>query len=294
MNISSQFEQKIRSVWNIFYLAIKRFFNIDGTQFAGAFAFNAFFSLFPLIILFVTIASVFIDQNLAEKEITAFIGNYIPISGAMKSYVFETITGVVKAREEMGAVALIILIWTSLQCFVTLVYATNHAWNTVNYNWWRLSLKSLTLLGTTAGTVILSMFIPVLTSMAKGWFFTANDSYPWFYNFGSYFIPLVVVFVSLNLFYKLAPRQSKKYSQVWKAALCATILLQIANSVFVVYLNNFATLNAVYGAFGGIMALLLWIFLSGCVFIFGACLCAIQTENRTISIGSSRANREET
>jgi Ca2+-transporting ATPase len=30
--------------------------------------------------------------------------------------------------------------------------------------------------------------------------------------------------------------------------------------------------------FGGIMALLLWIYLSGCGFIFGACLCAAQAE----------------
>jgi uncharacterized BrkB/YihY/UPF0761 family membrane protein len=37
-------------------------------------------------------------------------------------------------------------------------------------------------------------------------------------------------------------------------------------------------LNAIYGAFGGIMALLLWIYLSGCIFIFGACLCAAQAE----------------
>jgi len=40
-------------------------------------------------------------------------------------------------------------------------------------------------------------------------------------------------------------------------------------------------LNAVYGAFGGIMALLLWIYISGCVFIFGACLCASQAGSRT-------------
>ena len=45
-----------------------------------------------------------------------------------------------------------------------------------------------------------------------------------------------------------------------------------------IYLKDFATLDAVYGAFGGIMALLLWIYLSGCIFIFGACLSAGQAE----------------
>lgn len=36
--------------------------------------------------------------------------------------------------------------------------------------------------------------------------------------------------------------------------------------------------DPIYGAFGGIMALPLWIYLSGCIFIFGACLCAAQAE----------------
>jgi Ca2+-transporting ATPase len=38
----------------------------------------------------------------------------------------------------------------------------------------------------------------------------------------------------------------------------------------------------VYGAFGGVMALLLWIYLSGCLFIFGACLCAVQAESNAM------------
>jgi uncharacterized BrkB/YihY/UPF0761 family membrane protein len=46
----------------------------------------------------------------------------------------------------------------------------------------------------------------------------------------------------------------------------------------VIYLKNFASLNVVFGVIGGIMALLLWIYVSGYIFIFGACLCAAQDE----------------
>jgi Ca2+-transporting ATPase len=91
-------------------------------------------------------------------------------------------------------------------------------------------------------------------------------------------IPVLVVFLSLSLFYRLAPRRSTRLAEVWIAALCATTLLQVAGLLFVIYLTHFATLNAVYGAFGGIMALLLWIYLSGCILIFGACLCAALAE----------------
>jgi Ca2+-transporting ATPase len=92
-----------------------------------------------------------------------------------------------------------------------------------------------------------------------------------------------VVFFSLSLFYRLAPRRPTRFADVWAASLCATVLLRGSESLFAIYLADFATLNVVYGAFGGIMALLLWIYLSGCVFIFGACLCAGQAKAFTPS-----------
>ena len=122
------------------------------------------------------------------------------------------------------------------------------------------------------------MAMPALMRMAKGWLFPVHDVGSWVYGLGSFFIPLLLVFLALSLFYRLAPRRPTQFAQVWAAALCATVLLRACESLFVIYLRDFATLNAVYGAFGGIMALLLWIYLSGCVFIFGACLCAGQTE----------------
>jgi Ca2+-transporting ATPase len=270
--------QGSRQVWAILCFSLKKFSRIDGAQWAGAFAFNAFFSLFPLMVLLVTIASFFVNRDRAGKEVIAYMETYVPISGEMQRHIFDAIAGVVKAREQASVVAVIILVWAALQCFTTLICATNRAWGTVVYNWWRLPLKSLVLLGTTAGAVLLGMAVPVLMRIAEGWLFPGQDFRSWVYGLGSFFIPLLVVFFSLSLFYRLAPRRLTRFAEVWAAALCATILLRASESLFVIYLADFARLNAVYGTFGGMMALLLWIYLSGCVFIFGACLCAGQAE----------------
>jgi YihY family inner membrane protein len=128
------------------------------------------------------------------------------------------------------------------------------------------------------GAVLLGMAVPMLLRMSRGWLFPGHDMRSLVYGVGSFIIPLLVVFFALSLFYRLAPRRPTRFAEVWAAALCATVLLRAGESLFVIYLKDFATLNAVYGAFGGIMALLLWIYLSGCVFIFGACLCAGRAE----------------
>jgi Ca2+-transporting ATPase len=281
MNISSRLYQKTRRAWAILRLAVKKFFLIDGAQWAGAFAFHAFFSLFPLMVLLVAIASFFVDRETAGKEVIAYMKSYVPISGEMQHHVFDTIAGVIKARRHASAIALLILIWGALRCFTTLIRAANRARDTAAYNWWRMPLKSLALLGITAGAVLLGMAVPVLENMAKTSLFTANAFHSPVYALGSIVIPLLVVFLSLSLFYRLAPRSPTRFAEVWAAALCATVLLRAAESLFVMYIKNFATLNAVYGAFGGIMALLLWIYFSGCIFIFGACLSAAQAEGRS-------------
>ncbi len=270
--------QAVRRSWETLRFAVRTFLRIDGTQWAGAFAFNAFFSLFPLMVLIVTISSSFVDRDRAGREVISFMETYVPITGEMQRHVFDTVAGVIKAREHVGAVAFLILVWAALQCFITLVCATNRAWGLPLHNWWRLPLKSLGLLAITAGAVLLGIAVPVLMRVARGWLFPVYDFASWMYDLGSLFIPLLVVFLGLSLFYRLAPRRPTRFAEVWIAALCSTVLLRVAESAFVIYLKDFARLNVVYGAFGGIMALLLWIYVYGCIFVFGACLCAGRTE----------------
>ncbi|HCY75131.1 MAG TPA: hypothetical protein DHV28_04365 [Ignavibacteriales bacterium] len=285
LSSTSIFSKGIIRGWTILRLAFKKFLRIDGVQWAGAFSFNMFFSLFPLIVLFVTIASTFIDRDRAGKVIITYIENYVPISGEMHNYIFNTITGVINAREQAGAIAFVILVWASVQCFITLVVATNRAWKIPVYkSWWRLPLRSLVLFGTTASMVLLGMVLPVLIRIAKNWFFATNHLRSWLYDIGSFFIPLLLVFFSLSVFYMLAPLRPTRFAIVWVASLLSTVLLQASESLFEIYLRNFATLNAVYGTFGGIMVLLLWIYLCGCIFIFGACLCAAQTETNSLLV----------
>jgi len=270
-------KKNISRIWSSLYLAAKNFSQIDGAQRAGAFAFYAFFALFPLVVLLVTVASFFIDPGMAEKKVIAYVESYIPISDEMQRYIFDTVGGVIDARGGAGVIATLMLVWAALQFFTTLLFAVNRAWGTEMYNWWRLPLKSLLLLGIMIGVVFVGIAMPMFARMAREWLFPIEE-FHFTYVLWNFFIALFIGFLSLSLFYKLAPRRLTRFSEVWAAALFSTVLLRTGESLFGVYLERFATLNAVYGAFGGIMALLLWIYLSGGIIIFGACLCAAQAK----------------
>ena len=72
--------QQTRRTRAILCLGFKKFSRIEGAQWAGAFSFNAFFSLFPVILILVTISSFFVDRETAGKAVIAHIESYLPIS----------------------------------------------------------------------------------------------------------------------------------------------------------------------------------------------------------------------
>jgi YihY family inner membrane protein len=260
--------------------AVRIFSRMDGTHWAGAFAHYAFFALFPLIILLVTLAAIFVERNQAGTQIIALIETYLPIGAEEQSYIFDTLAGVINARRPVSLFAFAMLGWASLRLFVTLVRAINRAWGTEARDWWRLPLKSLVFLGILATGVPLGLAVPVLARIVKQWLSPTHDFSSWVYSVGGFLVPLFLVFLCLSLIYRVAPRRRTRFAEIWFGALWATLFLKAFASLFGLYLREFASLNAVYGAFGGIMGLLLWIYLSGGIVIFGACLCAAQSEGR--------------
>ena len=260
-------------------LAAQKFMHIDGGQRAAAFAYSAFFALFPLIVLFVTAATLFMDRADAARIVISYVERVVPISGEMQAYVFDTVSRVIRSRGQASAVAFAILVWVAAQFFTTLIQAANRAWGTSGSNWWKLPLKSLALLFIISAAVLAGIGVPLFGKISGGLFKTGLFL-PLAYKFWLFVLPWLIVFLSLTFFYKLAPHRRTRYSEVWLAALCATLLLHAAQSLFVLYLKHIAALSALYGAFGGIMALLMWIYISGVIFIFCACLCAAQAATR--------------
>lgn len=254
--------------------AASRYTSINGPQWAGALAHYAFFSLFPLIILSVAVGSAFVERSEATATIVGFIETYLPIGAQRQRYVFDTVSGVIDARGSAGAIALITLAWATTRSLSLMIRIVNRAWRLEATAWWRLPLKGLTFLVLVIALVPIGIIVPALLQKLSAWLFIETWLTSSWADWGSSVATAAIAFTGLSLFYKFAPRRRVPFSRVWPAALCSAALLDVAGRVFSVYLKHFVPLNAVYGTFGGIMALLLWIYLSGSIFIFGACLCA--------------------
>ncbi len=272
----------------ITWRALIKYDETDGEQRAASFAYYAFFALFPLILLLIAIGTTFLgSQELAAKEITGLLGQHIPVEPGEVNLVIDTINGVVRSRGSAGVIAFVALAWSALRFFQALVRGVNKAWGTREYNWWRLPIQNSFMLVILASALFLGIFAPAVLQQVEyyywqtSWTVGLDFSFAkYVFEFGRLTVPFLVLFYGFCMFYKFAPRRKTKLREVWLAAILVTFSLQGLQWLFVLYTTSIGDFNRLYGAFGSVVALLMWIYLSGSIIILGGCLCAAQYEIR--------------
>ena len=282
----SRLVRHVRRVGAIAWRAAQKFDETDGEQRAASFAYYAFFSMFPLILLLITIGTSFLGpKSDAAGKIIAYVSTQIPLEEADMRTVITTINGVVQSRKSAGFIAFGVLAWTSLRFFQALVRGVNRAWGTKEYSWWRLPIKNLGMLAILASVLFLGILAPTVLKQIEEFYWSNSRkvgldfSVLWYvFEFAKLLLPILVLFLGLSLFFKYAPRRKTLFMEVWSAALFVTIMLEILQRLFILYTRNIGNFNALYGTFGSVIALLLWIYLSGSIIILGACISAARYE----------------
>ena len=246
--------------------------SIDGEQCAASFAYYAFFSLFPLILLLVVVGTLFIpDRILAARRVVDEVQQFVPLQAKDKAVLVLTIDSTIQNGWRAGILGLLALIWSSLRFFQALVIGVNRAWGFKDYNWWKLPLKNLFMIGILISALLLGLGAPVIFSSLKNLrYFDIGVVAGWL----PVLLPGTILFYGLLMFYTFAPRRSRPFAHVWMSALVSTLLLELGQFGFGWYLGTFMNFNALYGVFGTIMGLLLWIYLSGVIMLFGGCIAA--------------------
>lgn len=268
---------------SVLYATARKYVETDGELRAASFAYYAFFALFPLILLFISLGALIWDQQAAASNILSLLSTYIPVGEDQQNVIVDTVHGVIASRSRAGAVALFALAWSSLRFFQALVQGVNRAWGTKEYSWWRLPLANLLMVVIMASTLLLGVIAPVVMKAIESYWHshaaTLQLSFvdKWFAT-ARLVLPSFVLFYGLAMFYKYAPRRKTAFREIWLSALFVTVALQVVSKGFVIYAVNFGKFNALYGTLGSVIAVLMWIYLSGSVIIFGGCLCAAQNE----------------
>jgi membrane protein len=248
------------------------------TDRAATLTYFAMMSLFPALLVGVTLLGLFGQQGLVDEA-----ANYLLDHGAAPSTVkviHDTLNNMISTSS--GALGVTLLIGLALAlngasgAFGAAGRALNEIHDVDKDRRGMVRRKANDLL---VAVVVILLFLVTFVAIFLGGEIADDllgkiglgDTVATVWSYVRWPVALLATIVAYALVYSLAPdREPRRVRWISAGATVGVLLWLILSIGFSIYVRNFAHYGAVYGAFGTAIVLLLWLYLSANAFLFGA------------------------
>ena len=252
---------------------------------AAALAFYTTFSLAPLLIIAVAIAGLVFGRDAAEGRIVGEIQGLVGVPGAL------TIQQLIDnaSRPASGTLAAIVgavtLLFGATGVVGELQDSLNTIWNVraaPMRGWLSIVRARLTSFAMVLGigflllvSLILSATLSAATALAGGWI----TSFEPVLHLMDVVVSFAAVAILFGLLYKVVPDVRIAWRDVWVGAVTASALFAVGKLALGYYIVH-TSVASTYGAAGSLVVLLLWVYYSAQILLFGAELAQVCTTSR--------------
>ena len=244
----------------------------DGLGLAAQLAYYFFLALVPALLCLLALASFFQLSGFIDM-LPAALGRFA--APEMVTLLREQLQQISNAKSG-GILSLGLLgaLWSSSAALVSIITVLNRAYDIEESRpWWKVRLIAIALTVGLAAFVLISLTLVMagpLIGERLALTFSLGSAFTWTWSLLQWPIAVALVCLAVGLVYYWAPDADQEWVWVTPGALVATGLWLIASLLFRLYVVSFADYQATYGALGGVVVLLLWMYMSGLVIIVGA------------------------
>jgi membrane protein len=272
----------------VFVRAFQRYRDHQMTDRAEALTYFAMMALFPALLVGLTLLGLFGQQGLVQDAT-----NYLLKHGAdpdTAGVVRKTLQNMINASGGALGATLVVSVVLALNGASGAFGAAGRALNVVyeakdDRGFVRRKLTDLA-----ATLVVIVLFAIVLAALFLGGQIAHDlfgkiglgDTAANIWSYVRWPVALVAAMLAYGLVYRVAPDIRPPPARwITPGAIVGVVLWIVLSAAFAIYIRNFSTYGAAYGAFGAAIVLLLWLYLSANAFLFGAELNAeLQHEAR--------------
>jgi membrane protein len=268
------------------------------TDKAAALTYYGVLSIFPALIALISIVGLVADPATVTKALTDVVSKIGPASAV------ETFKGPIEGLTKSSGTAGIMLIvgiaaalWTASGYVGAFMRASNTIYE-VEEGRALVKLRPLQMLVTLL--LILLLAIVLLALVLTGPLADAVDSAVGLgstavtiWDIAKWPVLLGVVIVMIALLYFASPNAKLRgFKSILPGAALAVVVWLVASAAFAFYVANFGSYNKTYGALGGVVIFLVWVWLTNVAILLGAELNAEHERSRQLAEGTPGAERE--
>ncbi len=262
--------------WNVTQGAMRLWLERNAFSYAGSLAFYTLFSLAPTMIIAVTVIGLVLGEDAAQGQIVAQLQDTMghdaaaAIEQAVASSRIEE-SGLLPTL--LGVAALLVGATT---VFAQMQFSLNTIWGVTarpSANSALVFVKNRLL----SLTVVLAIGFILLVSLAFGIMLRAmlqatNDLLPFVGLLTTgveFLVSLALISALFATIFKVLPDVVLSWRDVLVGAIVTALLFAVGRSGIAVYLSHTATAST-YGAAGSVVMILLWVYYSSLILLFGA------------------------
>lgn len=239
-------------------------------------------SFFPFLIFLFTLISF---SNLSAEVILEALETMLPNS------VFELTQNIileVLGTQSTGVlgISLILAIWTASSGARAVFKGVNKAYNIrEERNYVKRAIISFISTIGLAITVLLSLSLLVFGDVIGNYLI---DILPFrqvlimIWNILRYGVILFILTFIFAFIYKYAPSKKIRWRDVLPGAIFATIGWVVVSIGFSFYINNYSNYSRFYGSLAAVFVLMIWLFLTSLIFMFGVEINSVRVKSREI------------
>ncbi len=269
-------------VWAVTKQTVRDGLDDKVTRLAAALSFYTMLSLGPLLLLLITIAGLLIGTQSAQDQVVS------QVKEMMGSNVAGTVETVIsqKGSTTGGIIGVVfgfaLLVFGATGIVSQLQEALDKVWEVEKPG----GLKAAVISRAKGLLVIILAGVLLLAVTISSAFITAAGDWVSGYFGGSRLIPWVIdVFVSLllimplfALLFRALPDVKIAWEDVWVGAAVTAVLFIVGKYLISIYMGYSST-GSTYGAAGSLVALLIWVYYSAIIFLFGAEFTKVYTHH---------------
>lgn len=269
-----------KSIIDIFLYLIIKVKRDDIFALASQLAYYLVLSFFPFLVFLVTLIG-FIKLN--SNEVLDGLQRMLPT--AVFELTSTTIEEIITSQHTgLLGVSVILTIWSASSAFRAVTKGVNKAYN-IQENRSFIKRAMIGMISVIAlALAIISTLVMLVFGGLIGQFL--NKYLPFAYvvdfiwNILRYAIVIIMMILIFAMIYKLTPAKRIKFKNVLPGAIVSTIGWLIVSLGFSFYVNNFSHYSRFYGSIWTVFVLMIWLFITSIVFIFGVELNSILEKSK--------------
>jgi membrane protein len=267
--------------------AIRNYILHQSANQAGSMAFSSVLAMFPLLLL-LSAAAGFVGQPGDAAALATRVMGYVPpvVRDALQPVIDEVLA---QRNQALLTIGLVITLWTASSGMQAVRTALNRAYGIERgLPFWKARIK-VTLFTVVVGAGVLATFSSVIIMPYVWQALETNvgvgEETLWLRNSVRYSAAFLVLSVLYALLYGWLPDIPQRLRTVMPGAIIGAALWVTAAAILSYTLRNAGKLTLIYGSFAGVVATLVFLYISATTLIFGAEVNAVLREQLLKRVG---------